>query len=376
MKFSLWICPDMKMLFRLIVLCLAGLNTVSAQAADVGYIKLREFSGFRLTLLSTNEVEKGNICVAGYAFDPEAAKSIAVGFVLNPRTLEVPWAKVVKPAGEFHQNRFTGCFAAAGKVFFLEESDTQASAELSQGMIHLSSVSSSNPGVVERRKIWVEGKRNWLVGLLADSARVTIVLGHDPGDEVSDIEMTAHQFARETLVAEPVITVRHGAFLSGSHVTWDGKKLVIAGRFAKSGLEFDAAMAKAAISRAGNYIWAKPMSSGVIIGGPDRQGRLFEMVPNSESGMVSIADVLGAAKPGIQLTLPDRGCVPQWLLPGVALISKACDKNVLTIQSLTRPTRSEVKSAFPKVVPGPNTVLLYSPVESGTDGYRFGVIAP
>jgi hypothetical protein len=376
LEFSLLIYPDMKTIFCLIVLCLAGLPTVSAQASDVGYIKMRDLSGFRLTLLSTNEVEKGANCVAGYAFDPEEAKSIAVGLVLNPSTLEISWAKAVRPTGDFHQNRFTGCFAAAGKIYFLEESDTQASPELSQVMINFSSVLSSQPSLVERSRIWADGKRNWLIGLFADSARVTVVLGHNQETGSHDAEMTVHQFSRETMVAEPAIRVKHGSFLSGSKVILDGKKLVIAGRFAKSGLDIDAAMAKAAISQTGNYIWAKPMHSDVIIGGPDRQGRLFEVQPNSERGTVSLVNVVTAAAPGIQLTLPSRDCVPQWLLPDVALISKACKKDMITIQKLAKPSRREVKFAFPKVVPGANTVLFYSPVESGADGYGFGVIAP
>jgi hypothetical protein len=376
MKFRMQIFPDMKTLFRIIILGLVGLHTGCVRAEDVGHIRMKDINGFRLTLLSSHEVDKTNICVAGYAFDPEDAKSIAVGLVMNPRTLDVSWAKAVRPAEDFHQNRFTGCFAAAGKIFFLEESDTQASPELSQAMIHLTSASGSPPDLVKRHKVWEDGKRNWLVGLFSDSARVTIVLGHDPKTGTPDVEMSAHPFVRETLAPEPAIRVKHGTFLSGSKVIFDGKTLVIAGQFTKSGSAIEAAMNKAAISRSGNYIWAKPLPSDVVIGGPDRKGHLFQVVTDRERGKASIVDVTSAAIPVIKLALPDRECVPQWLLPDTALISKACHKDMLTIQSLTEDIRSEVKHALPKAVPGNNTVLFYSPSESGADGYRFGAIAP
>jgi hypothetical protein len=368
--------PKMKNILLLFLLCLTTLLPIRAQTAGSVNIRLPEVSGFRLTLLSSNRVSTNNICVAGYAFDPEEAKSVAIGIILNTRTLNVSWAKSVKPKAELYQNRFTGCFAGSGKVFFVEESDTQASPQLSQVMINLSSVSLLQPNVVDHHPLWEQGKKNWLIGLFSAGPKAMIVLGHASEADTPDAEMTAHRLSLDPFAPEPPVTIKHGAFLPGSNLILDEKKLTIAGRFAKSGLDSEATLTKAAISPAGHYIWASPLSSNVLVGGPDKQGRLIEALHDSEHGTISFVDVVGSGTAGVQLVLPNRGCVPQWLLPDTALISRSCTKDLLTIHRLDKLGRTDIKLSLPKAVSGPTAVLLYSPVESSANGYSFGVIAP
>ncbi len=366
----------MKRQQKLLCTLLVGLLSVPAHATDFSHLKLKELTGFRLTLLTSNVVGKDGVCVAGYAFDPEEAKAVAVGLVLSAQTAEVRWAAAVGPSDGFHQNRFTGCFEVADKVWFIEESDTQASPELSQVMVGLASTKRPKTGAVERRPIWFEGKRNWLAGLSSDGERTTILLGHDPGTGTSSVGMSLHQLDGPNLATEPPTMVKHGSFLAGSKVTFDGKRFLIGGRFAKSGLDIDASMAKAAVSKSGNYIWAKPLGSSVLVTGPDVQGHLYEVGPMGMPGRVLIAELAEIAAPGNPVTLANPECLVQWNVPHVALVSTSCVKDQMTIQYLANSNQKAVTLALPKISYGVRTAVLYSPFESGEEGFSIGVITP
>lgn len=354
---------------------LAVLSTATS-ASDLVHFRLPELSGQRLTLLASNPVGGDSVCVAGFAFDPEEAKATAIGLVLNARTADVKFVGIVKPAEALYQNRFTGCFELAGKVVFVEEADTQSSPQLSQVLVNLVSMKGAATAAVERRRLWSDGKRNWLVGLNSDGVRAALVVGHDPGQGASFVGMSVHQVTGATVVTSPAVTVKHGSFLPGSKVTLDGKGYLLAGPFARSGLEVDASLAKASISKAGNYIWAKPLPPRVFLAGPDDQGRLFQVELSENASQASIGEVAENATPGARVLLPHRDCVPQWLVPHVALLSKACGPVPLTIQYLADSKRRDLVLASPKYVFGPKTAVLYSPLELGAEGFSIGVITP
>jgi len=365
------ICFDMNFICRTAALLAASLFGICAYAGEVGHAKLSVAEGARLTLLASNQLPEGKLCMAGYAYDPEEAKAVAVGLVIDAKTSKVEWAQILKPAGDLYQNRFTGCFSSGSGVSFIEETDTQSAPELNQALIHL--VAATSPTKFVRRGLWLEGKRNWLVSLSSEVDRTTVVLGHDPGAGAASVEMTVHQLDLATVTETNPVKIRNGSFLPDSKSFFDGQRLIMAGRFAKSGRDSDAAFAEAMISKAGNYIWAKPIGQVAVIGA-NKQGQL-SIATWSNLGKTNIA-MASEKSSGELVEAPTRTCVPVALYAGVSVVYRDCDKDTLTIQYLNNAPLRHFKASLPKLLIGPTALTLYSSVASGDSGYHIEVIIP
>jgi hypothetical protein len=361
----------MHLIRRTMGLLAASLFGICAYAGEVGHAKLSVAEDTRLTLLSSNQLPDGKLCMAGYSYDAEEAKAVAVGLVIDAKSSKVEWAQILKPAGDLYQNRFTGCFSSGSSVSFIEETDTQSSAELNQVLIHV--VAATSPTKFVRRGLWLEGKRNWLVSLSSEVDRTTVVLGHDPGAGAASVEMTVHQMGLATVTETNPVKIRNGSFLPGSKSFFDGQRLLIAGRFAKSGRDSDAAFAEAMISKAGNYIWAKPIGQVAVIGA-NKQGQL-SIATWSNLGKTNIATASEKSS-GEWLEAPTQTCVPVALYAGVSVVYRDCDKDTLTIQYLNNAPPRQLKTSLSKLLIGSTVLALYSPIVSGDSGYSIEVIIP
>jgi hypothetical protein len=351
-------------------LCVACGLATAASAAEMN-LKLPGVSeDALLTLRSNNPIGDGRLCIAGEVFDPDDAKSAAVGLVVNVKTSTIEWAKTLPPITGMFQNRFVGCYGQGEELHFVEETDTQSPATLRQVLLH--SVRFADNKRAHRTALWQTGKSNWLVALNKTPTSSFAILGHASEEAEGQAQMTIHELASPPKYA----TIRHGSFQSGAVAVKDGDRIQIAGRFSKSGFDTDAAPAAALLTNTGSYVWSKPLEGDPLFGKSTNLKKIVTASAAGENSDVVLRPLVQSAVAGQTVQRPSATCKSIAVFADFAVAFQACQPDTITFQYTDGRASKVVSGTWQQVVPGPTALAAYDRVAKGKSGYRMELVNP